>query len=178
MAEKRYVLRRTPVVRDAIALYGFICPIVKMLPYDVYLRVDLGDTGLILETEKHYFDDSYYLSPKAGPATSPDADEEYVASLTGSRSYPVDAGSMLRSRKQLEESGYLRKPAVRCFMSRYSKSAIIRSTFDSDVRWEGTSEGLTVLIVSSSSEGDLKRLVKRLRAQFDMEEVRLAADAG
>ena len=59
MGEKKFHVKHVPSVGDAIGLYGFICPILKMLPYDVYLRVEIGGSGLVLETEKHYFDDLY-----------------------------------------------------------------------------------------------------------------------
>ena len=170
MPERKLHLRKTPTAREALALYGFLCPILKMLPYDVYLRVEIDDTGLILETEKHYFDDMYNLSPKVGPSSFPATGTDYVASLTGSRSYPIDAGSIYRDRKQLEEAGFLRKRAVKAFMSRYSKSSILKNAFDSDIKWEQDGTGETLMVLTSSSEGDFKRLEKRLFQQFNLEE--------
>ena len=93
MAERKLRLKKVPSVGDAIELYGFLCPILKMLPYDVYLRVEIEDSGLILETDRHYFDDVFNLSPKSGPRPVTDTDPEYFGSLTGSRGYPIDAGS-------------------------------------------------------------------------------------
>jgi hypothetical protein len=173
MAEKRFRLKKVPSVSDAIGLYGFLCPILKMLPYDVYLRVEIEDTGLILETEKHYFDDMYNLSPKTGPRRASDTDTDYVSSLSGSRSYLIDAGSLYRGRSQLQESGMMRKKAIIAFMSRYSKSAILRNAFDSDIKWEADAEGGALLVMTSNNEGDFKRLEKRLVSQFAiMEEER------
>jgi len=166
MAEKRLRLKKVPSVNDAIGLYGFLCPILKMLPYDVYLRVEIEGTGLILETERHHFDDLYNLSPKTGPVQTAETDSEYLTSLTGSRSYPIDAGSIYRSRNQLQESGMLSKKAISAFMSRYSKSPMLRNAFDSDIKWEADGNGGAVLVMSSNNEGDFKRLGKRLEQQF------------
>jgi hypothetical protein len=168
MPERRLHLTKTPTTRDAVALYGFLCPILKMLPYDVYLRVEIDHTGLILETEKHYFDDLYNLSPKVGPSSFAPSGSDYLASLTGSRSYPIDAGSIYRDRRQLEEAGFLRKRAVKAFMSRYSKSSILKNAFDSDIKWEQGGDGDTLLVLTSSSEGDFKRLEKRILQQLDV----------
>jgi hypothetical protein len=175
MAEVKFRLRRAPRVRDAIDLYGFICPILKMLPYDVYLRVEVGDTGLILETDKHYFDDIYNLSSRTGPTAFEAMGTDYMASVSGSRSYPIDAGSMYKSKGQLEDDGFLRKVAKNAFMSRYSKSAIlIKNSFDSDIKWECVEDGGAILVMTSTSEGDYRRLEKRLVQQFLMDEVRIS----
>lgn len=174
MAERKFQLEKVPRVNDALELYGFLCPILKMLPYDVYLRVEIEDTGLLLETDRHYFDDLYHLSPKSGPRKAPEFDSEYLSSLTGSRGYPIDAGSPHRSRQQLQDAGMLRKKAVRAFMSRYAKSAILKNAFDSDIKWEAHPSGGAVLVLTSDNEGDFKRLGKRLASQFA---VHAAADA-
>lgn len=171
MVEKKFRLKRNPTVGDAIGLYGFICPILKMLPYDVYLRVEVSDSGLILESEKHYFDDMYSLSPKASANTPQEMGEDYVASLTGSRGYPIDSGSIYKTRKQLLDNGFCRKKAINTFMSRYSKSPILKNSFDSDVKWERDQAGDTILVMTSSSEGDFKRIEKRLFQQFEMDEL-------
>ena len=171
MDEKKFLLHKTPTVGDAIDLYGFICPSLKMLPYDVYLRLEVADSGLILESEKHYFDNVYNLSQKRGPNAWEEIGPDYVASLTGSRGYPIDAEGLLKSRQQLKDAGLLRKRAVNAFMSRYSKSPILRNSFDSDLRWEQNNYGDMILILTSSSEGDFKRLEKRLLQQFEMEEL-------
>ncbi|MGA7982655.1 MAG: hypothetical protein WCA32_20840 [Chromatiaceae bacterium] len=175
MAEAKFRLKKAPKVRDAIELYGFICPILKMLPFDVYLRVEIADTGLILETEKHYFDDIYNLSSKTGSAVFDEMGTDYVSSVTGSRSYPIDAGSMYKSKKQLEDDGFLRKIAKNVFMSRYSKSTVfMKNSFDSDIKWEDDEDGGAILVMTSSSEGDYRRLEKRLVQQFLMDEVRIS----
>jgi hypothetical protein len=166
MAERRFRLQKVPSVSDAIELFGFLCPILKMLPFDVYLRVDVEDTGLILETERHYFDDLYNLSPKTKPGIVTDIDSEYVASLTGSRGYPIDSGSLHKSRDQLQDADMLRKRAVNAFMSRYAKGAILKSAFDSDVKWEADDSGGASLVLTSNSEGDFRRLEKRIASQF------------
>jgi hypothetical protein len=171
MAEKKFRLKTLPTVGDAIDLYGFICPILKMLPYDVYLRAEIEGTGLILETDKHYFDDLFNLSPKTGPRLTEDIGSDFVASLTGSRSYPIDSGSSYKHKAQLQEAGLLRKKAVCAFLSRYSKSSILRNAFDSDIKWERDGEGGAVLVLTSDSEGDFKRLSKRLMQQFALGEV-------
>jgi hypothetical protein len=173
MAERKLRLKKVPSVGDAIELYGFLCPILKMLPYDVYLRVEIEDSGLILETDRHYFDDVFNLSPKSGPRPVTDTDPEYIGSLTGSRGYPIDAGSLHRSRDQLQDAGLLRKRAVCAFMSRYAKSAILRNAFDSDIKWEADGEGKAALVLTSDNEGDYKRLGRRLESQFLVD----AADA-
>jgi hypothetical protein len=53
MAEKKFCLPTPPSVGEAIDLYGFLCPILKMLPYDVYLRVEIEGTPVILEWTNH-----------------------------------------------------------------------------------------------------------------------------
>ena len=166
MAEKKFRLPTPPSVGEAIDLYGFLCPIMKMLPYDVYLRVEIEGTPVILETEKHYFDDLYNLSPKHGPRPLAETGADYLMSLTGSRSYPIDAGSGQKNRKQLRDAGLLRKKAVSAFMSRYAKSAILGNAFDSDIKWESSGDGTAVLVLTSNSEGDFKRLTRRLTQQF------------
>lgn len=172
MPERKLRLEKVPSVNDAIELYGFLCPILKMLPYDVYLRVEVEDTGLILETDRHYFDDVYHLSHKSGPRGASEIETDYVSSLSGSRGYPIDAGSLHRSREQLQDAGMLRKKATCAFMSRYAKSAILKNTFDSDIKWEADGSGGAALVLTSNSEGDYKRLGKRVASQF------LLADAG
>jgi hypothetical protein len=166
MAEQKFHLDSVPSVNDALELYGFLCPILKMLPYDVYLRVDIQNTGLLLETDRHYFDDTYKLTPRGGPGRVTELDSEYVASISGSRGYPVDAGSLHRSRQQLREEGMLRKKAVRAFMSRYANSAILKSAFNSDIKWEVDAGESTILVLTSDNGGDFKRLGKRIASQF------------
>lgn len=87
-------------------------------------------------------------------------------SLTGSRSYPIDAGSGQKNREQLPGAGLLRKKAVSAFMSRYAKSAILGNACDSDIKWESGGDGGAVLVLTSNSEGDFKRLTRRLTQQF------------
>jgi len=169
LGERKLRLKKTPTVGDAIALYGFICPILKMLPYDVYLRVEIERMGLILESDRHYFDDSYILSVKSGAVVVEDLGADYLSSLDGSRSYPIDSGSHLKSRRQLEEAGFLRKRAVNGFMSRYSKPSLIKNAFDSDIKWERAGDGGALLVMTSSSEGDYRRLEKRLLQQFELD---------
>ena len=171
MGEKKFHVRHVPSVGDAIGLYGFICPILKMLPYDVYLRVEIGGSGLVLETEKHYFDDMYALSRETGGQQLEETDADYIASLSGSRGYPIDYGSLYKSRKQLHDAGFYRKRAATAFMSRYSKSTILKNSFDSDIKWGADAKGRMILVMTSSSEGDFKRLERRLLQQFDLEEI-------
>lgn len=171
MGERKFRLKRIPTVGDAISLYGFICPIIKMLPYDVYLRVEVDGLGLILETDRHYFDDVYNLSPKSGAVVVEEVGLDYISSLNGSRSYPIDAGSHLKSRRQLEEAGFMRRRASCAFMSRYSKPSVLKNAFDSDIKWETSREGGALLVMTSSSEGDFRRLEKRLQQQFVTDEV-------
>jgi hypothetical protein len=174
MAEVKFRLKKPPKVRDAIELYGFICPILKLLPYDIYLRVEIADTGLILETDKHYFDDMYNLSSRTGFNLFEETGSDYVSSVTGYLSYPIDAGSIYKSKKQLEDDGLLGKVAKNAFMSRYSQTAILKNSFDSDIKWEADPDGDAILVMTSSSEGDYRRLEKRLIQQFLMDEVRIS----
>lgn len=170
MGERKVRLKKTPTVGDAVSLYGFICPIIKMLPYDVYLRAEIDGLGLILETDRHYFDDTYNLSPKPGAVVVEEVGLDYISSLNGSRSYPIDSGSHIKSRRQLEEAGFMRRRATRAFLSRYSKPSVLRNAFDSDIKWEGDRDGGALLVLTSSSEGDFRRLEKRIQQQFAVEE--------
>ena len=166
MAEQKFHLQKVPSVNDALELYGFLCPILKMLPYDVYLRVQVENTGLVLETDRHYFDDHFNLMKKSGPRPVPEFDSEYVTSLSGSRGYPVDAGSHHRSKQQLQDEGMLRRKAVTAFMSRYAAGAILKSAFNSDIKWEADAGGGAILVLTSDNRGDFKRLGERIADQF------------
>jgi hypothetical protein len=170
--EKKFRLSLVPSIGDAIGLYGFICPILKMLPYDLYFRTEIEGSELILESDRHYFDDVYHLSSKVTADTMQRDNSDYMASLTGSRGYPVDLGTTYRNRKQLQDAGFFRRRAVKAFMSRYAKSAIVKNSFDCDLKWEKAEEGGAVLVMTSSSEGDFRRLEKRLIQQFSPQEMR------
>jgi hypothetical protein len=170
VAEASCRLKVAPTVRDAIQLYGFVCPVLQLLPFDSYLRVEIADTGLILETDRHFRRDSYQLSPKAGSAVFVDIETDYISSGGGSEGYSFHSGSMHKTMKQLEDEGFAGEIAKTALIACYSqRSPVMRTAFDNEIRWATDEGGGTVLSLLSSTEGGYRRLEKQLMQQFRMD---------
>jgi hypothetical protein len=169
MAEASFRLQGAPTVRDAIQLYGFVCPVLQLLPFDCYLRVEIADTGLILETHKHFRQDSYQLSPKAGSAVFVDIETDYISSGTGYGSHSFHSGSMHKTMQQLEAEGFAGEIAENALVACYSqRSPVIRNAFDNEIRWVCDAGGAALALICST-EGGCRRLERRLMRQFRMD---------
>jgi len=167
VAEASFHLSAAPTVRDALEFYAFICPVLQLLPFDSYLRVEIADTGLILETDRHFRRDSYRLSPKAGSAVFVDIETDYISSGGGAESYSFHSGSMHKNTKQLEDEGLAGEIAKNAVIACYSqRSPVIRTAFDNEVRWTTDEGGGAVVSLLSSTEGGYRRLERQLMQQF------------
>jgi hypothetical protein len=170
VAEASFRLKAAPTVRDALQLYAFVCPVLQLLPFDSYLRVEIADTGLILETDRHFRRDSYQLSPKAGSAVFVDIETDYMSSGGGSESYSFHSGSMHKTTRQLEDEGLAGELAKNALIACYSQpSPVIRTAFDNEIRWASDEGGGAVASLLSSTEGGYRRLEKQLTQQFRMD---------
>jgi hypothetical protein len=170
VAEASFRLSAAPTVRDALQLYAFVCPVLQLLPFDSYLRVEIADAGLILETDRHFRRDSYQLSPKAGSAMVVDIETDYISSGGDSESYSFHSGSMHKSTKQLEDEGFAGEIAKNAIIACYSqRSPVISTAFDNEIRWTTDEDGGAVVSLLSSTEGGYRRLEKQLMQQFRMD---------
>lgn len=170
MAEASFRLSAAPTVRDALQLYALVCPVLQLLPFDSYLRVEIADTGLILETHRHFRRDSYQLSPKAGSAVFVDIETDYISSGGGSESHSSHSGSMHKNAKQLENEGFATEIAENALIACYSqRSPVIRTAFDNEIRWASAEGGGAVVSLLSSTEGGYRRLEKRFMQQLRMD---------